>query len=564
VRRCRHAIFAAAIAVLGGLALPAAASASSGDITIASITNSAGFMTVTTISGSPITAGSLKVHLFSNDKKNKDILDVTGFSPSGNSGSGDSRQSWQAQITGQLGPGIYPATADAADGNGQEDGLPGGNFSFRSQPEITLAATPASIDFDHQTVTFAGRAMQTPPTSSTPVPLSNQTIVIGSPASTADPNAGYTVKTSESGFYKLSVNPAPGSYVAAVAASSTMASARSPAATLTASADRVRLSARFRHPSVNYRRSDTISGTVKYHSGGTLKPLARTKVTISRVFPPGKRSTVFTDSAGNFTVTERHLTKSSRWTVTAGGTPLLGKAEVTRSLTVREETGFRHVDLKLTADRHLSVRACLVVTSEGRPGRPVNSPATLQYSARGAKGPWRKLATISPAGGSRYCAAGSPVWQARLTAPSPDASYRLRFGGSHGLQASSSKPVHLWRDSTRITSFTVTPRRVAAKGAITISGRLWRRTQSWHPYAHRKVAIQFKFRGNWYVFDFEPRTSSGGYFSGRFTVYASSRWRAVYGGDRTHFSCNSPSVKVTATSRHDRAVARGARLVRGA
>jgi hypothetical protein len=49
------------------------------------------------------------------------------------------------------------------------------------------------------------------------------------------------------------------------------------------------------------------------------------------------------------------------------------------------------------------------------------------------------------------------------------------------------------------------------------------------------------------VFDFEPRTNAGGYFSGRFTVYVTAKWRAMYGGDKTHFSCNSSQIKVTVT-----------------
>jgi hypothetical protein len=127
------------------------------------------------------------------------------------------------------------------------------------------------------------------------------------------------------------------------------------------------------------------------------------------------------------------------------------------------------------------------------------------------------------------------------------------------MQASSSKPVHLSRDSTKITSFAVTPRRVQAQGAITISGRLWRHTRSWQPYADRKVAIQFQYHNKWYAFDFEPRTNSRGYFSGRFTVYVSSKWRALYGGDRTHFSCKSSDIKVTVTGQAVQ-VPRGIRL----
>lgn len=525
---------------MGTLAWPAAASADAPDITIVSITNSAGTMTVSTMSDSPITDGSITVHLSS---ANGSIPAITGFSLSGSPGN---QESWQTSISG-LNPGTYSATVDAADGSGSATGLPGGNFSFLVQPAVTLIATPTGIDFDHQTVVFSGHATQTPPTSSTAAALKNQQIsIIGPPG----PGHTYTARTDSNGNYKVSVKPAPGSYYAQIPPSSTMAGAVSPFAAVTATPDQVRLSAKFRHPTINYRQDDTITGSVKYRSGGTLKPLAHAKVTISRVSQPGKPSTVTTDAKGNFTAAERRLTIGGSWTVTAGGTALLGKAEVMLALNVRQQTGFRHVELSLSADRRVAARGCLVVTSQGSPGRTVNSPVTLQYSTRGSKGPWRKLATIRPEGGTKYCAAGSPVWRARLAAHSPNAYYRLRFAGSHGMQASSSKPVHLWRDSTKVTSFTVTPRQVAAQGAITISGRLWRHGGSWQPYANRKVAIQFQYRGKWYVFDFEPRTNSGGYFSGRFTVYVTAKWRAVYGGDKTHFSCTSSQIKVTVTNQN--------------
>jgi hypothetical protein len=532
---------------MGVLSLPATASADPSDITILSITNSAGFMTVTTASGTPITDGSVTVHLTSN---NGSIPPITDFSRSGSNGN---QESWQTQnpITG-LSPGIYPATVDAADGSGSQTGLPGGNFSFLIQTAVTLTAKPASVDFDHPTVVFSGHATQTQPTSSTPEVLPGKQISIIGPAGPGHPYIG---TTDGNGNYKVSVKPAPGGYYAQVPASSTMAASPKPAqpqASVTATVDQVRLSAKFRHPTINYRQDDTITGSVKYRSGGTLKPLAHATVTISRASQPGKPTTATTDAKGNFSATERRLTTGGSWTVKAGGTALLGKAQVMLALNVRQLTGFRHVRLSLSADRHVTARACLVVTSQGSHGRPVNSPVTLQYSTHGSKGPWRKAATIRPAAGTKYCAAGSPDWRVRLTAPSPNAYYRLRFGGSHGMQASSSKPAHLWRNSTKITSFTVTPRQVASQGAITISGRLWRHGSSWQPYSGRKVAIQFQYQGKWYVFDFQPRTNSRGYFSGRFTVYVTAKWRAVYGGDTTHFSSASSQIKVTVTSRNGR------------
>jgi hypothetical protein len=212
----------------------------------------------------------------------------------------------------------------------------------------------------------------------------------------------------------------------------------------------------------------------------------------------------------------------------------------------RQPTSFARAAISLGAFKSLRVRACLETTTAGKTAPAAGQSVTLQYRLA-ASGPWRGLRSIGPAAGSSYCGAG-PAWVATAAAPAGDAFYRLRFAGTAGLRPAVSAAVHLWRDETRVTGFSVTPRRLAAGGAVTVAGRLWRRGPGWHPYPGRAVVILFRYGGEWYYFLSRPRTNAGGYFSGRFVARVSARWVAQYDGDGTHFGSASPAIPVTVTS----------------
>ena len=249
-------------------------------------------------------------------------------------------------------------------------------------------------------------------------------------------------------------------------------------------------------------------------------------------------------------------TATGTWAVTAGGTALLGKAVVTRTLPVHQTTGFKRTSIELSAFGVLTVKTCLVDTSPGRSGTQVNSPIALEYG-HSAKGRWKQLITIEPTYGVSYCPGRSPLWTIAVNAPDQNAYYRLRFGGTQTLRGSVSKVRHLWREDTRITNFKVSPHHLHAKGAITIgagAGAQPRRKNSssspqsgsWTPYClPAEVAIMFIYHGAAYVFDSKPKTNSQGDFSGVFMAYVTAKWLAQYNGDKTHFASTSPHVKVT-------------------
>jgi hypothetical protein len=557
VRRCRLAVcalLAVAATAFGALPVAQAARADT-DIQIISVGPAPGKPAeLTVVATSVFPLASLTVHL---SQGVTDVLDVSDFSLPGGSG----QQTYQVQTpltsTGTAGQpnflpvGTYAVTVDATDS--QQNSVSGvppqtgtGSFPFLIQSKVML--NPATIDFDHPTVTFTGQVTGVGPGSTaSPQPLPGKTVTMLGPAGPV------SAMTDTDGDFTI---PAPAAkpgqnYEATIAADSQTAGATSGPVTVMATADKVKLTAALAKGTIKYGQADSVSGTVSYEPAGSTKfqALGGTKVTLARTAPAGQPNiSVVTKANGSFTASIPAQHATGKWTVSAGGTALLEVAQQPLTLNVQLPTAFRQVAIGLSAFRVLSVKACLNVTSPGGNRDSLTVPVALQYASR-PRGPWKSLRTIDASrGGHPYCAAGTSSWQTAVTVPLANAYYRLSFAGDPGLQASASPPVHRWRYPTRITKFNITPRSVAAKGAVTVSGRLWHDTGSWHPYAHRKVGILFRFQGNWYIYQVEPETNSGGYFSGRFTVYVTSPWLAQYDGDTTNFGAESPRITVTATS----------------
>jgi hypothetical protein len=316
--------------------------------------------------------------------------------------------------------------------------------------------------------------------------------------------------------------------------------------------DPVSLTATLAQKTVRYQQTDSVSGTVRYNPdpsdpAGPDQPLPGTPVTIQSSQPGSAPISVLTDDDGEYTANLPRQTVTATWTISAGGTPTLELAQQTLTLDVLVPTGFRQVVISVSAFRELNVKACLNVTSPGGSEVATDSPVTLQY-APAAKGPWKKLRTIKPRDGIEYCKQGTSIWQASVVAPLANAYYRLSFAGNSILESSTSSGLHRWRYRTKITAFKISPRRVTAMGAVTVSGRLWRHTRSWRPYAGRKVVILFRYHGRWFFYEHKPRTNWRGYFSGLFTVYVTSHWIAQYDGDKKHFASATKQLKVTVIS----------------
>jgi hypothetical protein len=545
VRRCRLTVCAAlALAAATASILPfaQAASANSNSVAINSVTlttSAPATLTVTTQSDTPIT--SLTV-TFQGSSGSPFVVDLTG-DESGSGTFSAQMTSTDATSPNYLPPGNYTATVEATDSGGDPPASTTVPLSFLIQPTVLL--NPSTVDYDQPTATFTGQVTGLQPGETQPVTLSGEHITVsgqGGPfTGTTGPNGDFSIPAAAAVPNHV--------YTAAVAPTSQAAAATSKQVTLTETADQVSLTAKLAKGTIKYGQTDSISGTVSYQPNAMpalVVPLPSAKVTITA---PGQKTIIATTKTnGTFTATlpAQHATTS--WTVSAGGTALLTLDTAALKLNVQLPTEFKKVSLSLGAFRTLSVKACLNVTSPGGSKDVIIEPVTLQY-AKGAKGPWKKLATIQPHENTTgYCAGGTPIWLGSARVPVANGYYRLSFSGSSGFQAAITAAAHRWRYLTKITSFKVTPHQVADQGAVTVSGRLWHDTGSWHPYADHPVLVMFLYKGDWFVYDAEPKTNSGGYFKGRFTVYETAPFIAQYEGDKTDFGVASSRVSITVTS----------------
>jgi hypothetical protein len=420
---------------------------------------------------------------------------------------------------------------------------------------VTVVLNPAVIDYDHRTVTFTGLVTDVPSGTTASQDL------VGAGVTISGPTGPYQATTGADGTFTVSASAAaPGqTYQAEVAATDTTTAATSALVTVTERADQVGVKAKLGHTTIKYGQTDTVSGIVEYRPTvtGAYRPLRGTTVMIARTTPAGQPIKAVTKADGTFTARIPAQKTSGSWTASAGGTTLLKPAKSkTMTLNVQLATSFKRVKIGLSAFKALSVKACLSVTSPGGAQKSFGSSITLEY-ASSAKGPWKKLRTIKPTTGIAYCSTGSPIWQVTVAAPVANGYYRLGFGGNSGLQRATSPAVHRWRRLTKITSFSITPHRVRAMGAVTVKGRLWHHTSSWLPYAGHKVVILFRYRGEWFFYQDEPRTNSRGYFSGRFTVFVTSPWIAQFDGDPTDYASATRRIDLTVTSSAARSLPRG-------
>ena len=129
------------------------------------------------------------------------------------------------------------------------------------------------------------------------------------------------------------------------------------------------------------------------------------------------------------------------------------------------------------------------------------------------------------------------------------AYYRVEYVATYQTQGAATKAVHLARLFTKITNFRISPTHVPARGHFTVSGRLWAQGKrgKWSPYGHRRLIVVFNYQGTWYRYVGEPKTTSAGWFKGRFLIYDTSPVFAQYNGDAIHFASASKRIKVTDT-----------------
>jgi len=263
-------------------------------------------------------------------------------------------------------------------------------------------------------------------------------------------------------------------------------------------------------------------------------------------------ATVSTDSQGDYTYTFADKGASS-YDVYAGGVPgdsFLDEV-LSQAVAVTPKVGVA-LPLKITGLRAslspfavLTLKGCLSVGNGSFP-----PPLTLRVESRPkASGSWSVLRSVNGLGKAVCGTAASPGlpfdYQVKVAAAS--AYYRLAYAGSGSYQPAVSSVAHEAKTLTKITDFKISPRSVATKKSVTVSGRLWRLTSTgWHPMAGQKIWILARFKGKWYFYGHKPLTSSAGRFSGKFEVFFSGAWLSEFMGNATYFAAASDRLNVTA------------------
>lgn len=552
----RLAYALASVTVLAGiLAIPASASAADA-ITFdsaASPQGNAGLLSFHGTAPSDITAGSITAHLISGGT---DVLEVTGFTlTSGTAQDG----TWTVGTpipagsgAGQLPVGSYAVQVDASDTGGDTvTGHAAGTLNFLEQPAITLSATPATVDFDHQSVTFSGTATGTPPGGGSPSPLKNTQLTIQDNGSFSK-----TATTDAAGAFSLTVQqPQLGQYTAAIPAQTATAFAGTSAGVgLTATMDPVQLTATISAKQVNYGKAVTITGTASYRPGTTSRPLAGTTVQLYSGPPQAANfkpfATAKTAADGTFAI-HFTATRTATWTVYAGGLPnsayldqLLQQATVSLPQNVALPVQLSQFKASLSPFAVLTAAGCLTITSQSPPQL---LPLTVQYSSRRG-GPWKSLGTVTKLTGRR-CGTGQhgEGFTAAATAQIPSAYYRVAYKGSPNDQAATTPAIHESKYVTRVTSVKVAPRHVHKGGKITVSGRVQVLVKSaWRDLARKQVLIILKPKGSktWFWI-YKVTTSTSGKFSKTFVDPETADWSGEYVGDAQHFASRGAAFRVT-------------------
>jgi 5-hydroxyisourate hydrolase-like protein (transthyretin family) len=551
--------------VAGILATPATAGAAA-TITFDSAgspQSNAGLLSIHAAAPSDITPDSITAHLMSGGT---DVQDVTGFSlTSGTAQDG----TWTVGTAiaagsgaGQLPVGSYAVQVDATDTGGDSvTGQDAGTLNFLEQPAITLSATPATVDFDHQSVTFSGTATGTPPGGS-PSPLKNTQLTIRSTGSFSK-----TVTTDAAGAFSLTVQqPQLSQYTAAITKqTATVFAGTSASAGVTATMDPVQLTAKISAKQVNYGKAVTITGTASYQPGATSKPLAGSTVQLYSGSPQAANfkpfATAKTAADGTFAI-HFTATRTATWTVYAGGLPnsayldqLLQQATVSLPQNVALPVQLAQFKASLSPFAVLTATGCLTITSQSPPRL---LPLTVEYRA-GRSGPWKSLGSASKLTGRR-CGTGQrgEGFTSTATAQIPSAYYRVAYKGGPNDQPAATTTIHESKYVTRVTSVKVTPRQVHKGGKITVSGRLQVHVKSsWRDFARKQVLIVLKPKGsNTWFWIYKVTTSASGKFSKTFVDPVTADWSGEYVGDSQHFASQGASFRVTVNSAAGRSVTR--------
>ena len=407
---------------------------------------------------------------------------------------------------------------------------------------VTLVLSPATVDYGHQSVIASGAVT----TSAGPVAGAAVTV---SYTDVDGQSEGISLVTGTDGSYSgtiLDPETAAQQVTASVTATSSTAAALA-SAQLSFAQDAVDITGSFAQSSVNMGSTATLSGVASYISGGSPHPLASSLLSITfTVSNPSTpvSATVETAADGSFsyvTPVIQLLNDSAEIAVSSAATPYLQAGQLNITLPVNAYVVISNFTGTISADRVLRFDACGGLPAMDGDGL-LTGPLDYQYS-RTAQGPWTTLGMGKPVN-DLSCGTAGGRYPGRFTAPLPNAYYRAYAPAVPGQMSAASQVIHLWKYSTRITGFAITPRSVGHGGKVTVSGRLWRLAGKRTPDARQRIVIEFRYKGKTFTLRHRLVTDSAGRFRGTFAVPRTAAWLAVFKGGGKDFATASKAVVI--------------------
>lgn len=514
-------------------------------------------LAISLTASSPITSLSAQLNGTGTNNSSMTISSFTppaGTSPSSGVWTSTSPVPWGTGA-GELPLGIYTVTVTVSDQGGTtltESNAPG-FMNLQIEPSLTLAASPATIDYAHRSVTFSGSVTGTYPDGST-APVQGAVVTV-SPLVAGSGDSSFSPTTASDGTYSVTGTVLTWQWQASVTGGPTgldLTANTEQIVDLTVTQDQLKLTAAAKGD-VNYGKSDKVSGTVMYKSGSTWHPLSDYQVVVAGTRPDNSGVTTTTDTTGHFTATLADLKTSDYWTVSVGeASAYFNGASKSLTITVNWPAKITRVSERLNPFGVLSASGCIVYKVPNSQEFTSNAPLWVDYAPR-PKGPWHVLGKMGASwNGTQMCPSIGANWTGHFAVRLANAWYRERIKAAPGIEPATSKPAHLWKYLTRIVRFHVSARSVPSGGSLTVSGRLEQHTGHWRGLKHHVVLIVLRPKGKstWYWIA-KPRTTASGHFSATFTDPVSATWSAVFEGGIRYFASAARTVfvKVGSTNR---------------
>ncbi|HEY2552331.1 MAG TPA: hypothetical protein VGI64_17325, partial [Streptosporangiaceae bacterium] len=552
-------------AVLGAIVIPASAS-TAGDISIVSAgpdaADNPGMITVVADDGNGLALTSMTVNVNSSSNT---VLPVQ-MSPVDTTN--PASQTWAATnpiAQGQLAPGTYTLTVDAADPTESDTELAaaGGStlaFTYGSPALDGLSSTP--ISFNNLAATISGALNGVPPwgadSAKAPVGIPGEAVNLVDNDDPTHASTQIAVTGNDGSFNAAGINENAGdTYQVIISPDTKMAGAQS---TLTpdVNQDATRiLDAAVDPQDLVYKGTPGMgSGIVQYNNHGAwTAPPKNFAVTVT-TGNSKPIAALTTDNKGDFSFS-MPTTVGTSWSVQAGGGPLLGMSTQSGKVHVAVPVTFASSSVTLDPSDDVTATACVKVTVANF--SPPASPAPQLQTSQHRDGPWSFLANLTHQQAAGSCTAASEslfkvTKQAKFF---PGAYYRMLFPSGINFQRALTGVVHQAKIPTAIQKATESPRTVKRGGKITFTGQLMQLVGGrFRPFGNQHIVIDFQAKSNGVLNTFCVGNPGGGCrmfptnATGKFTAtladnMGTTKWAAQYQGGSKHFASRGTLFTVT-------------------